>query len=77
MIKPSPRPVTRQGITRLCSAPGARRLWSGQFDETQQPLSENVLSASRYPGGGSRWLTAEELATWGARETALTIPLIP
>ncbi len=61
----------------LYSAPGAQRLWAAQFDETQQPLTENVLSASRYPGGGSRWLTAEELATWGARETALTIPLIP
>jgi hypothetical protein len=59
----------------LYSAPGARRLWSGVFSETQQALSENVLSTYRYPGGGTRWLTAEELARWGAKETVAAIPL--
>ena len=49
----------------LRAAPGGRQLWSARFDHTQHALSENALVASRYPGGGSRWLTAEELARWG------------
>jgi hypothetical protein len=50
----------------LFEAPGGRRLWTSRFDETQQPLTENVFNAQRYPGGGRRWLTAAELARWGA-----------
>ena len=46
-------------------APGARQFWSARFDHTQRALSENALVASRYPGGGTRWLTTEELARWG------------
>jgi hypothetical protein len=51
-------------------APGARQLWSARFDHTQQALSENALVASRYPGGGTRWLTAEELTRWGLEAAA-------
>jgi hypothetical protein len=54
-----------------------RTLWTGDFDERQQPLGSNVLRAGQYPGGGSRWLTAEELARWGAGETARALPLGP
>jgi curli biogenesis system outer membrane secretion channel CsgG len=54
-----------------------RTLWSAEFDERQQPLGENVLRAGQYPGGGSRWLTAEELARWGAQETVGALPLGP
>jgi len=49
----------------LRGAPGARVLWTARFDHTQAALSENALVAPRYPGAGSRWLTAEELARWG------------
>jgi hypothetical protein len=59
----------------LYAAPGAQKLWSAVFDETQKALSENVLSTYRYPGGGMRWLTAEELARWGAKETAEELPV--
>jgi hypothetical protein len=59
----------------LYDAPAARRLWSGTFEETQQALTENVLNARRYPGGGTRWLTAEELAKWGAQEMARSMPV--
>ncbi len=62
---------------RLQGAPNGRTLWTGEFDERQQPLSDNVLRAGRYPGAGSRWLTAEELARWGAEEIVRAIPLGP
>ena len=55
--------------------PVKHELWNGVFAETQQALSENILSTYGYPGGGMRWLTAEELARWGAEETVLQIPL--
>jgi hypothetical protein len=58
----------------LFGSPDAARLWQALFDETQRPLSENVLNAARYPGGGSRWLTAAELARWGAGEVAAAFP---
>jgi hypothetical protein len=57
--------------------PGGRRLWTGRFDETQPALSANVLRARQYPGGGTRWLTAEELAQWGAEVTASAIAARP
>lgn len=50
--------------------PAGRQLWSARFDHTQYALSENALVASRYPGGGSRWLTAEELTRWGLEAAA-------
>jgi hypothetical protein len=59
----------------LVAAPGGARLWSAVFNETQQALSENVLNARRYPGGGTRWLRAEELARWGAQEVARGMPV--
>ena len=54
----------------LFDAKSGKRLWQSRFDETQQPLSANVFNAQRYPGGGTRWLTAGELARWGADGTA-------
>ena len=59
----------------LYSAPGAEKLWAGAFNETQKPFTENVLETGRYPGGGTRWLSVEELARWGAEETARKVPL--
>lgn len=54
----------------LYAAPSGRKLWSARFDHTQRALSEDVLRAPRYPGGGSRWLSAAELTRWGARQAA-------
>ena len=73
-----PEPCIRRRVgfeVTLYTAPGSQKLWNGVFNETQQALSENILSTYRYPGGGMRWLTAEELAQWGAEETVLQIPI--
>ncbi|MEE8312801.1 MAG: hypothetical protein V3R91_00660 [Myxococcota bacterium] len=72
----------RVGNTRMSSQPASvafelvlRRtptgaiLWRGRFDETQRPLTEGPARASRLPGGGLRWITATQLATWGVEET--------
>jgi hypothetical protein len=60
------RPASVGYELTLFEAPGGRRLWTSRFDETQQPLTADVFNAQRYPGGGRRWLTAAELARWGA-----------
>ncbi len=59
----------------LYSAPEGERLWEGDFDRTQQALLSNVLLTPRYPGGGTRWLTAEEFADFAASELAAALPL--
>jgi len=64
------RPASVGYEVTLFDAQSGRRLWSSRFDETQQALGENVFNAQRYPGGGTRWLTAAELARWGADGTA-------
>jgi hypothetical protein len=64
------RPASVGYQMSLHQAPGGRRLWTSRFDETQRPLSDDVRNLGRYPGGGSRWLTAAELARWGAAAAA-------
>ena len=64
------RPASVGFEITLFQAPGARRIWQARFDETQQPLTADVFNAQRYPGGGRRWLTAAELARWGADAAA-------
>ena len=51
-----------------------QRVWTSKFDETQRALSEHIVNARRYPGGGLRWLTATELAQWGADSAIATLP---
>lgn len=58
----------------LVRAPGGEKLWTGVFDETQRALTENVFNIGRYPGGGTRWLSAEEMTRWGAESIARAMP---
>jgi hypothetical protein len=43
-------------------------IWSARFDETQKPLSENVLALGQIGQRGIRWLTAEQLTQEGVRK---------
>jgi hypothetical protein len=61
----------------LHEAPSGRRLWTGRFDETQKSMTESIFRARQYPGGGMRWLSAEEFARWGAEEVAKSMTLRP
>ncbi|MGE4650082.1 MAG: hypothetical protein AAEJ53_04270 [Myxococcota bacterium] len=58
----------------LYSAPTGQRIWSARFDETQQTFSGAPLRAYRYPGAGTRWLSAAELARWGAAQALSAVP---
>ncbi len=73
----STRPAAVGFVVTLFKVPGAEKLWEGVFNETQRDLSSNVLNAGRYPGGGTRWLTADEMARWGAEEIAYSMPFQP
>jgi hypothetical protein len=68
------RPASVGFVLTLYSAPEALRVWSARFDETQQSLSANVARARKYPGRGTRWLTAAELARWGIENAIAALP---
>lgn len=72
----SQRPASVAFDVELLDASG-QPLWRGRFDETQRSLTESVLQASRYPGRGTRWLTATEFAQWGIREVVAVMPFAP
>jgi hypothetical protein len=54
-----------------------RRLWRGLFDESQQAITDNAFQAAKQVGLGKglRWLSAEELARHGVRQTLKKCPL--
>lgn len=54
----------------LHAAPSGRQLWAAEFDETQIAFLDSPRRAQQYPDGGRRWLSAAELAQWGAGELA-------
>jgi len=58
----------------LSAAPGGAPAYRVRFDHTQTALSANLFTGLRYPGNGTRWLTAAELARWGADNAVAEIP---
>jgi len=64
------RPASVSFELSLYSAPGAELLWKARVDETQHTFTDNVSRALDYPGRGTRWLTAAELARWAAGHAA-------
>jgi len=61
------RPASVWLVLELTDRDG-RVIWNGTYEETQPPLSEDLLSLSRAWERGFRWVTAEELAEYGLRE---------
>jgi hypothetical protein len=51
-----------------------RRVWMGKFDETQKPLSENLLKIGSFIRRKGSWLTAAELASVGMDEMLGKLP---
>jgi len=54
-------------------APGGVLLWSGVYNETQRALSEDLGSLGRAWQRGFRWVTAADLAVYGANRLALAL----
>jgi hypothetical protein len=57
----------------LHAVPSGRRLWTARFDHTQRTITADPLVARKYPGGGTRFLTAAELTRWGIRDAVASL----
>ncbi len=68
------RPASVAFALILVRVSDAKVIWRGWFDETQRPLSENVLSLKLY--GKIRWLTARELAERGLEKVLKEFPYL-
>ncbi len=51
-----------------------KMVWEAKFDETQKPLSEDLLRIGAFFRRGATWLTAEELAGAGMDEMLRRFP---
>jgi hypothetical protein len=51
-----------------------KMVWAGKFDETQRPLSENLLKMGSFVRRKASWLTAEELSSVGMDEMLMRLP---
>jgi hypothetical protein len=49
-------------------------IWTGHFDQTQRPLSENLLELGSFIKRGASWVTAEELAQGGLEDMMRRFP---
>ncbi len=52
----------------------AKIVWTGKFDETQRPLSENLLKMGSFVRRKASWLTVEELSSVGMDEMLTRFP---
>lgn len=65
------RGATRPASVRFeveLQTPEGETLWEGSYDEVQSSVSQDVGSFSRASERGFRWVTAEALTRYGARE---------
>jgi len=51
-----------------------KMVWMGKFDETQRPLSENLLKIGSFIRRKGSWMTASELANVGMDEMLEKLP---
>jgi len=61
-------PASVAFVVDLWDAKRGDVIWSGQFDETQKPLSENIFALGEFAQRGARWLTADELTHEGVKK---------
>ncbi len=52
----------------LIDVGNARLLWTGHFDETQKPLSENILNFGSFVKRQGKWVSADELTRLAMQE---------
>jgi hypothetical protein len=59
----------------LVRVPDGRLLWEQNYQETQKPLSDDLLQIKTFFKRSAKWLTARELATYGLDATMASFPL--
>jgi len=52
-----------------------RVIWSGRFDETQQPLTEDLFQIKKFFKRKGRWISAWDMADFGLEEVLRTFPV--
>jgi len=68
------RPASVGFHIHLLRVKDGKNVWTGKFDETQRPLSENILKIGSFLRRKASWLTAGELASVGMGETLKSLP---
>ncbi len=68
------RPASVAFDVHLLRLRDQKRVWDGKFDETQRPLSENILKIGSFFRRQASWLSAEELASVGIDEMLKKLP---
>ena len=68
------RPASVAFHLDLIRVADGRVVWTGNFDETQHALSEDLFRLGAFLERKGRWVTAEDLAVYGLRRTLETMP---
>lgn len=68
------RPASVSFDLHLLRMRDEKMVWLGKFDETQRPLSENLLKMGSFLRRKGSWLKAAELASVGMDETLKKLP---
>ncbi len=69
------KPASVAFTFKLLAIASGQVVWSADFDQTQQPLFDNILS-TRTTGSGFRWLTAAELSRAGLTKKLGSCPYL-
>ncbi|MBW2466663.1 MAG: hypothetical protein JRF02_05125 [Deltaproteobacteria bacterium] len=59
---------------KLLAMENGQVIWSSEFNQTQQPLLDNILPKTRSTGSGFRWLTAKQLISAGLNKKLNNCP---
>ena len=70
------RPASVSFVVHLVNVEDGSIRWTGRFQETQQPLSENILKLGSFLRRGGLWLKVENLASVGMDEILVSFPVI-
>jgi hypothetical protein len=68
------RPASVGFDLHLVRVGDSKIVWTGKFDETQRPLTDDLLKIGSFFKRGAKWLTAEELASAGMGEVLRELP---
>lgn len=70
----APQPASVSFDLALYSVAAGEVVWKGQFDETQEALTSNLLNAWMFWRAGPHWFSARELAGLGIEKLLATLP---